>query len=186
MDDDGEFEGVPEGPPRCPDDCPNAAAPYCPAHEDPAIYRRDDTKLHLAEAYAHNAAREMVFRAVESQRERRHLKEIRVPGLTMDDWIVFTRQVVLDSGEYTAQGEIERRVSAWIEKSKEQDWARLDRIKDRYMKFTTGEDGKPVRTEAKPTDPAPAPARKSETAKTLKRPRPTTGYADAEFFEDEF
>ena len=186
MEEDGEFTGVPDAPSRCPDDCPNAGAPYCPAHEDPAIYRRDDTKLHLAEAYANNAARDMIFRAVESQRERRHLKELRVPGRVLDEWIVYTKKVVLDSGEYTAQGEIERRVSGWIDKSREQDWAELDRIKERYMRFTAGPDGKPQRAENLPPDPARPGEAPRQVAKTLKRPRPGAGYGDAGYLDDEF
>ena len=175
MDGEGEFEGIPDAPPRCPEGCPNAQAPYCPAHEDPAIYKRDETKLHLAEAYANNAARDMVIKAVESQRERRHLKELRVPGRTMDEWIVFTKQVVLDSGEYTAQGEIERRVSAWIEKSREQDWEQLDRIKERYMRFTTGPDGKPALVERNTR------GTKAEPSPVLKRPqKKTSAYSDAD------
>jgi len=137
VDDEYEYADGSDPPPRCPDGCPNAGAPYCPAHEDPAIYRRDEMRLHLAEAYAHNAAREMIYGAVGRQRERRKLKEVRLPTRVMDEWIVFTTKVVLDSGEYTAQGEIERKVSAWLDRAREQDWDRLDRIKERYMRFTS-------------------------------------------------
>jgi hypothetical protein len=181
VDDDGEFEGAPEGPARCPDDCPNAGAPYCPAHEDPSIYKRDEGKLHLAEAYANNAAREMIFKAVESQRARRRLKEVRVPARLVDEWTVFTKQVVLDSGEYTAQGEIERRVSSWLDEARAEDWERLDRIKERYMRFTTGPDGLPQRPQEQPG----AGARPRESARTLKRPRPGASYGAEDFIEDD-
>jgi hypothetical protein len=186
VDGDGEFEGTPEGPPRCPDDCPNAGAPYCPAHEDPAIYRRDETKLHLAEAYANNAARDMIVKAVESQRQRRRIAEVRVPGRVMDEWIVFTKKVVLDSGEYTAQGEIERRVSAWLDKAREQDWARLDRIKERYLRFTTGPDGKPLLAESAPRESTSGGPGGRQGAKTLKRPRPGSGYGEGDYGDEEF
>lgn len=183
---DDEFDGEPEAPARCPEGCPNAGAPYCPAHEDPNIYKRDETKLHLAEAYAINAARDMVCKAIEHQRERRKLKELRVPLRMMDEFIVFAKKVVLDSGEHMAQGEIERKVAGWIDKSAEQDLAKLDRIKERYMRFTTGADGKPVQVEAKPSAATPA---TREVAKTLKRPsRKTSGYlgADSDYIDDEF
>ncbi len=123
-------------PARCPEDCPNAQAPYCPLHEDPTIYRRDDNTLHLAEAHAVAAARSMVVDAVERLRVKRNLKEIRVPVRVMDEWIVFARKVVLDSGEHTAEGEIERRVAAWLQERRAQDWEALDRLKERYLRFT--------------------------------------------------
>jgi len=124
-------------------------------HEDPSIYRRDETKLHLVEAYAHNAARGMVIQAIESAREKRKIKEVRVPMRVMDEWIVFTTKVVLDSGEFTAQGEIERKVSQWLERTRDNDWARLDRLKERYMRFTSdwrGESGQEKVAAEKKTD----------------------------------
>lgn len=122
--------------PRCPDDCPNAQAPYCPAHEDPLIYKRDENLLHLAEAHAVAASRSLVVAAIERLREKRSLPEVRVPMRQMDEWIVFTRKVVLDSGEHTAEGEVERRIAAWLDAQRAQDWAELDRVKERYLRFT--------------------------------------------------
>jgi hypothetical protein len=188
MDEQGDFDESPPSATRCPEDCPNLNAPYCPMHEDPAIYRRDDTKLHLQEAYAHNAAREMIYQAIEKLRDRRRLKEVRVPMRQMDEWMVFTRQVVLDSGEHTAQGEIERRVAEWLDRTREQDWDALDRLKERYMRFTPDwkgqspeSSGPPVRGVARPK----APPADQATRKAVKRKR---GPADveADYFEDEF
>jgi len=130
------FWDVPEASTRCPEDCPNAQAPYCPMHEDPAVYRRDENSLHMAEAHAVAAARGLVVEAVARLREKRGLPEIRVPVSVMDEWVVFARKVVLDSGEHTAEGEIERRVAAWLAQRRAHDWAALDRLKERYMRFT--------------------------------------------------
>ena len=186
---DFDFGESAEAPPRCPDGCPNAGAPYCPAHEDPAIYRRDDNNLHLAEAFANNAARDMIYRAVEHQRERRRLKEVRIPTRVMDEWIVFTKKVVLDSGEYTAQGEIERRVSGWLDRVQEQDWEQLDRIKERYMRFTSDYRGEGPPPSDKPKSPARAPERKEKGRGTSprRRAKPKHGYAepDVEYLDDE-
>lgn len=189
MDGEDDFEAEAEAPPRCPEGCPNANAPYCPRHEDPSIYRRDEGKLHLAEAFANNAAREMVYRAIDRLREKRRLKEVRVPTRVMDEWVVFTKQVVLDSGQHTAEGEVERRVAQWLDKMATQDWERLDRIKEHYMAFTSD-----ARTEAAaPKAQAPAPPDAVEPAKRraarLKRPaRPKAPHSesDAQYFEDEF
>jgi hypothetical protein len=90
----------------------------------------------LAEAHAVSAARELVVAAVERIRQRRGLQEVRVPVRVMDEWVVFTRKVVLDSGEHTAEGEVERRVAAWLSERRAQDWAALDRLKERYLRFT--------------------------------------------------
>lgn len=135
MDEDPFVDAV-EGEARCPDGCPNAVAPYCPMHEDPAIYKRDENSLHMVEAHAVAAARSLVVGAVERLRKRRDLPEIRVPVSMMDEWMVFARKVVLDSGEHTAEGEVERRVATWLSEKRSQDWARLDRLKERYMRFT--------------------------------------------------
>jgi hypothetical protein len=105
-------------------------------HEDPAIYKRDENSLHMVEAHAVAAARSLVVGAVERLRKRRDLPEIRVPVSMMDEWMVFARKVVLDSGEHTAEGEVERRVATWLSEKRSQDWARLDRLKERYMRFT--------------------------------------------------
>jgi hypothetical protein len=82
------------------------------------------------------AARGLVVAAVERLRLRRGLKEVRVPVAVMDEWVVFARKVVLDSGEHTAEGEVERRVAAWLSEKRSQDWAALDRLKERYLRFT--------------------------------------------------
>lgn len=189
MEGDEEFEGEPEGPSRCPMDCPNAGAPYCPAHEDPKIYRRDETNIHLAEAYANNAARDMIVAAVEHVRERRHLKEVRVPVRLMDEWVVFTKKVVLDSGEYTAQGEVERRIASWLDKAREQDWDRLDRIKERYLRFTG--DGQAKAERAEPSGPPQGDESKAHSRKGAPVRRPSKAKKpayepEAEYFEDEF
>jgi hypothetical protein len=158
-------------------------------HEDPAIYRRDETKLHLVEAFAHNAARGMVVLAIEHVRERRKVKEVRVPMRLMDEWVVFTTKVVLDSGEFTAQGEIERKVAEWLDHVRDTDWARLDRLKERYMRFTS--DWRGESKVEKASEPKSAPPREEGDAKkraTARRPaRTRTAYpdADAEFFEDD-
>lgn len=188
MDGEDDFDAQEEAPSRCPEDCPNAAAPYCPRHEDPAIYRRDETKLHLAEAYANNAAREIVFRAIDRLREKRRLKEVRVPTRVMDEWIVFTKQVALDSGEHTAEGEIERKVGLWIDKSRAQDWERLDRIKERYMRFTSDARGEtpPPKPQAAAAPEAVEPAkRRADRLKRPAKPRAAFSEADAQYFEDE-
>ena len=197
MEGEDEFWSEPEREGRCPEDCPNATAPYCPKHEDPSIYRRDENILHMAEASAANATRELVVNAVNRVREKRHLKEVRVPSRQMDEWLVFARQVVLDSGEHTAQGELERKVAEWIDQMKDQDWADLDRRKDHYMRFTgdiaqqNATAAHPPETEAPKTPDKPAPeARKPEPRKqTLKRPskakRPAYYDVDAsDFFDD--
>ena len=197
MEGDDEFWSEPEREGRCPEDCPNAAAPYCPLHEDPSIYKRDENILHMVEASAANAARELVVNAVNRVREKRHLKEVRVPTRQMDEWLVFSRQVVLDSGEHTAEGELERKVAEWLDKMKEQDWAQLDRLKERYMRFTGDvAQQKATASEAAasqaPTSEAKAhaEARKPEPRKPiLKRPskakRPAYYDTDAsDFFED--
>ena len=190
MDEDSEFPSEAPTRARCPDDCPNAMAPYCPAHEDPSIYRRDEMKLHLVEAYAHNAARGMVIQAIESVRGKRKIKEIRVPMRQMDEWIVFTTKVVLDSGEFTAQGEIERKVAQWLEKQQEQDWAALDRLKERYMAFTSdwrgesgGEKPEAQRPEKSAEKKEPKKGTNIRRPKASKSPYPD---ADAEYFEDDF
>jgi hypothetical protein len=188
---DGEFEfgEGPEGTPRCPDNCPNAGAPYCPAHEDPAIYRRDETSVHLVEAYANNAARDMIYKAVEHQRERRRLKEVRIPARVMDEWVVFTKKVVLDSGEYTAQGEVERRIAAWLDRVREHDWEQLDRIKERYMRFTSDWRGEGPSPDAKGAKDTAGGERKEKPRKSdVRRPaKPKRGNAepDSEFLDDE-
>ena len=188
MDGEDEFEADPEGASRCPLDCPNAGAPYCPAHEDPTIYRRDENNLHLVEAYANNAARNMVVAAIEHLRERRHLKEVRVPVRLMDEWVVFTKKVVLDSGEYTAQGEIERRIALWLDKAREQDWDRLDRIKERYRRFTGDVPGKGARGEVTTPKAQEAEGARGPKEAPLRRPaKRKGGYGpEAEYFEEEF
>ena len=189
MEGEDEFEAEPESATRCPPECPNATAPYCPAHEDPRIYRRDETNAHLAEAYANNAARDMIVTAVEHVRERRHLKEVRVPVRLMDEWVVFTKKVVLDSGEYTAQGEVERRIALWLDKAREQDWDRLDRIKERYLRFTgdgEAKAAKPEPAEAKAGEGGKARARKDAPARRPSKARKPTYEPEAEYFEDEF
>lgn len=188
MDGEDEFEAGPDGPSRCPLDCPNAGAPYCPTHEDPKIYRRDENNLHLVEAYANNAARDMVVAAIEHLRERRRLKEVRVPTRLMDEWVVFTKKVVLDSGEYTAQGEVERRIALWLDKAREQDWDRLDRIKERYMRFTGDFPDKAARSEVAKTKAEATGDARGPKAAPLRRPaKRKAGYGpDAEYFEEEF
>jgi hypothetical protein len=189
MDGDFEIGEGPDGPARCPDNCPNAGAPYCPAHEDPAIYRRDATSLHLVEAYANNAARDMIYKAVERQRERRRLKEVRVPSRVMDEWVVFTKKVVLDSGEYTAQGEIERRIAVWLDRVREQDFEQLDRIKERYMRFTSDWRGEGPAPQAKDGKDAGSGQRSEKPIRAgVKRPvKPKHGYAEpeVEYFDEE-
>jgi hypothetical protein len=189
LDEDGSFEDASSPPSRCPDDCPNVNTPYCPMHEDPAIYRRDEGKLHLQEAYAHNAAREMIFAAIETLRKRRSRKEIRVPVRQMDEWLVFTRQVVLDSGEHTAQGEIERRIGEWLDRTRDQDWAALDRLKERYMRFTPDYKGeRPVEDHAAEQRAGLRP-KTSRTEAPVRRPaKRKTGPADvdAEYYEEDF
>lgn len=187
MEGEDEFEAEAEAPTRCPPDCPNATTPYCPAHEDPRIYRRDENNIHLAEAYANNAAHSMIVAAIEHLRERRGLLEIRVPARLMDEWIVFTKKVVLDSGEYTGQGEIERRIALWLDKAREQDWARLDRIKERYMRFTgqgPAPEGTPPRPAPASEKPGPAPRKDPPIRRPAKRK--ALYPPEAEYFEDEF
>ncbi len=188
MEGDDEFEAEAEGPSRCPPDCPNATVPYCPAHEDPKIYRRDENNIHLAEAYANNAARDMIVGAIEHLRERRHLKEVRVPTRMMDEWVVFTKKVVLDSGEFTARGEIERRIALWLDKAREQDWDRLDRLKEHYRRFTGNApvDGQAPVSAKPPSDKkAGAPPRKEGPVRRAAK-RKTVYEPEGEYFEDEF
>jgi len=144
--------------------------------------------LHLVEAYAHNAARGMVVQAIENVRARRKIKEVRVPMRMMDEWVVFTTKVVLDSGEFTAQGETERRVAEWLDHARDTDWARLDRLKERYMRFTSdwrGESAAERKAEMKPAaSEEPKDAKKRTTLRRPGRTKSPYPNADSETFQD--